>query len=85
MRIDLSGKVALVTGASRGIGRGIALGMADAGAAVAIHYNQNRAAAVSLQTTLGPESQIFQANLTQVAAIVYSTRLLTIMDTWMWW
>ncbi len=31
---DLSGKVAVVTGASRGVGRGVALGLAEAGAAV---------------------------------------------------
>jgi NAD(P)-dependent dehydrogenase (short-subunit alcohol dehydrogenase family) len=31
---DLSGKVAVVTGASRGVGRGVALGLAEAGAIV---------------------------------------------------
>jgi enoyl-[acyl-carrier protein] reductase III len=34
----LSGKTALVTGASRGIGRGIALALAECGADVAVHY-----------------------------------------------
>ncbi len=35
-RIDLGGKVVLVTGASRGLGRVMALGLARAGARVAI-------------------------------------------------
>ncbi len=45
---DLTGTTALVTGASGGIGRGIALRFAEAGAGVAVHYHRNadRAAAV---------------------------------------
>src|SRR5579859_119862 len=37
----LSGKTALVTGASRGIGRASALALAEAGAQVVIHYGQS--------------------------------------------
>lgn len=43
--MTLQGKRALVTGGSRGIGRGIALKLAEGGAKVAVHYYQNEGAA----------------------------------------
>src|SRR3979411_1259389 len=43
--MSLNGKYALITGSSRGIGRGIALKLAASGVKVAIHYYQNEAAA----------------------------------------
>ena len=42
----LEGKHALITGSSRGIGRGIALALADSGVNIAVHYFQNRGAAI---------------------------------------
>src|SRR5207302_451595 len=43
--MSFQGKNALVTGSSRGIGRGIALKLAEKGARVAVHYYRNRDAA----------------------------------------
>ena len=43
--MSLVGKCALITGSSRGIGRGIAFKLAEQGAKIAVHYYQNEAAA----------------------------------------
>lgn len=41
MKIDLKDKIALVTGGSRGIGRAVAISLANSGATVALTYNTN--------------------------------------------
>jgi len=42
--MSFQGKHALITGSSRGIGRGIALKLAEKGARVAVHYYRNQGA-----------------------------------------
>ena len=55
--IDLSGKVALVTGGSRGIGRAIVTTLANCGAAVAFTYRQSGMAADELVRESGKENR----------------------------
>jgi 3-oxoacyl-[acyl-carrier protein] reductase len=63
MTIDLKGKNILVTGSSRGIGRGIAEHLALSGARVAVHYHKNVELAKQLAAEIGNESQAFGADL----------------------
>jgi len=51
--VDLGGRAALVTGASRGIGAAIALVLAKAGARVALHYGRSREAALEVAARIG--------------------------------
>jgi 3-oxoacyl-[acyl-carrier protein] reductase len=53
MSADLQGKVAVVTGASRGIGRAIALALAGQGARVVMNYLKNEAAAAEAVAATG--------------------------------
>jgi 3-oxoacyl-[acyl-carrier protein] reductase len=64
----LAGKVALVTGAGRGIGREIALRLAGDGAALLVHYSGSEAGAAETVATIeaaGGEAAAFRADVTQ--------------------
>ena len=62
----LEGKVAVVTGASGGIGRAIAVAFGKAGAYVAVHYNGNEAKAAAVKAEIeeaGGKAEIFRCNV----------------------
>jgi len=65
---DLHGKLVLVTGAAKRIGRAIALRLAQEGARVAIHYSTSEAEA-RLTAREGGTSLLFRADLERVAEI----------------
>lgn len=67
--MTFDGKRALITGSSRGIGRGIALSLAERGASVAVHYFWNEAAANDTLARVrdrGADGFIVQADITQL-------------------
>ena len=69
--MDPRGRVALVTGSGRRLGRAIALGMAAAGARVAVHYHGARDGAdetVALVAERGGEARAFRADLREADA-----------------
>lgn len=69
---ELAGRVALVTGASRNIGRAIALELADAGAAVVVNARQARASAEAVVQEIesaGGKATAILADVTDEAAV----------------
>ncbi|HSD84775.1 MAG TPA: 3-oxoacyl-[acyl-carrier-protein] reductase [Anaerolineae bacterium] len=69
--MSFNGKVAVVTGGSRGLGRGVALELAKRGARVVVNYHSNAEAAnevVQLIKNAGSEALAVQADVTQYDA-----------------
>lgn len=67
----LAGKVALVTGASRGIGRAIALALADQGASVLVNYNGSKERAQEVVAQIeqnGGQAEAVGCNVADFAA-----------------
>lgn len=66
--LNMSGELALVTGASGNIGRSIAIRLAEAGADVVLHYHQNETAVQELIDLLG-KGKAVQADLADEGAV----------------
>lgn len=78
--MSLNGKTALVTGASRGIGRAIALRLAEDGANVAVIYagSADKAEAVVNEiTALGVNAKAYRCNVADSAAVNETVKALT--------
>lgn len=72
MDLALKGKVALVTGAARDVGRAIALGLAAEGAAVALNYRQSAKeaeAVVAEITAQGGQAKAYPADVADFTAV----------------
>ncbi len=69
---DLTGRTALVTGGSRGIGRAACVGFARAGADVVVHYHTDREAAERVAAEIleaGRRAAVVQADITNVGEV----------------
>jgi 3-oxoacyl-[acyl-carrier protein] reductase len=83
MSAELSGKVALVTGASRGLGKAIALKLAGLGARIAVNYLSNDVEAAKVVQSIisdGGEALAFKADVSDSAAV--KTMVQQITEKW---
>lgn len=73
MKIDLSGKTALVTGASGGLGRVISRRLAECGADLALHYFSDEVSAIRVRDSIireyGVKAEIFKCDITKEAEV----------------
>lgn len=72
MKIDLTGKRAIVTGGSGGLGRTIVRTLAECGADVAVHYNSDKKSAdilVDELRNMGRKCEAFQADITDESSV----------------
>ncbi len=76
---ELDGKVAIVTGAGRGIGRAIALELGQAGARVVVNYLRNAEAAEAVVAQLGGRGRAVQADVSTQEGV---DALIAAADEW---
>lgn len=68
--MDFKNQIVLVTGASRGIGRAVAIQFAKQGASLAVHYNKNKIAAEECLSLLpGDSHMIVQADVSKAQEV----------------
>ena len=77
-RFSLTGKNAVVTGASRGIGRAVALGLAEAGADVVLTFREQRSEAEKAAEKIeacGRRALILQMDVTERASVAAAAKV----------
>jgi len=71
MKIDLTGKCAIVTGGGTGIGRAISIGLAENGASVVVNYSRSKAEdTVAEITRMGGKACAAQADVTDEVQVI---------------